>query len=168
MLYHLTKPDTLDAILETGLRPRDNSDAVDPFLIAEETRDRLLDRYARKEFDSEYPPRCQSVFFYTDPVFAATEAEESGAAAVAVEEEAVEGAPIFSANRMRVEDLFDDIKRGILSGSVTDPDYDRETIEQRARDIVAEDFQPWDGDADANREVWVARRIPSEDIREWA
>lgn len=167
MLYHLTTPDALDEILETGLRPRDNSDAVDPLLVAEETRDRLLDRYGRETFGSEYPSRRQSVFFYTDPVFAATEAEESGAAAVAVEVEAVEAAPIFSANRMRVEDLFDDIKQGILAGSVTNPAYDREDIEQRARDIVEEDFQPWAGGADANREVWVARRIPPKDIREW-
>lgn len=160
MLYHLTPSEAVASIRDEGLRPADNSDATDPLRVAEETRDRLLDKHGSGRFD-DYSSRRHSVFFYTDPVFAADEAEESGAAVIVVDENDL-NAPLFSADRNAVEDFFATIRSGMYEGGVTDPAYDADEVEAEAERIATEDFRRWDGTSDATREVWGVGRVRPE------
>lgn len=168
MLYHITSPDATKSILETGLKPSDNSDSVDPLLVAEQTRDQLLDRFAKQEYGIKYPRRCESVFFYSDPIFTAKEADDSESDVIAVDETLLGNTTMFCADRKLVEDLFHDIKLGIIKGTLTDPMYDKTEIENRARKIIQEDFCEWDGEENANREVWIDQKIDSSKLGLWS
>lgn len=162
MLYHVTPSENVPSIREKGLLAADNTDAVDPLTVAEETRDRLLDQYARATFGEEYQSRRHSVFFYSDPVFAVTEGIDSDAAVVVVAADTLE-TTLFSANRDTVEDLYATIREGVLEDP-TNPTYDTEAVTIRAKQIATSDFRRWDGTADADREVWGAGRVRPDSI----